>query len=86
LRIYVYNLSIEVTEEELWREFLVFGKVTSAKIAKNAYDGNSRGFGFVEMLNISEGQAAITSLNTKVLKDSLLFCIALNDCSGVGVP
>jgi len=84
LRIYVRNLSTEVTEEELRREFRAFGEVTSVIIVKNRYDGSSRGFGFVEMLRTPEGQAAITNLNGKVLKKGLIFCNAIQDWSDFG--
>ena len=72
MNIYVGNLSFEVTEDELRQEFEAFGQVSSAKIVTDKYTGQSRGFGFVEMPAVSEGQAAINGLNGKTVKDSIL--------------
>jgi len=72
VKIYVGNLSSEVTEEELRQEFEAFGEVTSVDIITDKYSGRPRGFGFVEMASVSEGQAAITGLNGKTLKERTL--------------
>jgi RNA recognition motif-containing protein len=72
MKIYVGNLPYEVTEEELRQEFGTFGEVTSVNIIKDRYSGRSRGFGFVEMASVSQGQAAIAGLNGKALKDQTL--------------
>lgn len=72
MNIYIGNLSLEVTDEELRQEFTAFGQVTSVNIIKDRYSGQSRGFGFVEMPSKSEGQAAITGLKGKMLKDRTL--------------
>jgi len=72
VKIYVGNLSSEVTEEELRQEFEAFGEVTSVNIITDKYSGRPRGFGFVEMSSVSEGQAAITGLNGKTLKERTL--------------
>ena len=72
MKIYVGNLSFDVTEEELRTEFVAFGKVESVSIIKDKYSGRAKGFAFVEMPSVSEGQAAITSLNGKTLKDRTL--------------
>jgi RNA recognition motif-containing protein len=72
MKIYVGNLSYDVTEEELRQEFLAFGKVESVNIITDKYSGQPKGFGFVEMPSVSEGQAAITGLNGKTLKDRAL--------------
>ena len=72
MKIYVGNLSFEVTEEELRQEFEAFGEVTSVDIITDKYSGRPRGFGFVEMASVSEGQAAITGLNGKTLKERTL--------------
>ncbi len=72
MRIYVGNLSYEVTEEELRQEFAAFGEVTSVTIITDKYSGRPKGFGFVEMASVSEGQAAIAGLNGKTLKDRAL--------------
>jgi len=59
MNIYVGNLSYDVSEENLRQAFESFGQVTSARIIKDKYSGQSRGFGFVEMLEQAQAQAAI---------------------------
>jgi len=68
MNIYVGNLSSEVTEEDLQQAFEVFGEVKSARVIKDRYSGESRGFGFVEMWARGEAQTAISSLNGQELK------------------
>ena len=72
MKIYVGNLSYEVTEEDLRQEFEAFGAVTSIDIIKDKYSGRPKGFGFVEMASASEGQAAIDGLNGKTLRERTL--------------
>lgn len=72
MKIYVGNLPDEVTEEELRQEFGTFGEVSSVNIITDKYTGRPRGFAFVEMATVSEGQAAIAGLNGKSLKDQTL--------------
>ncbi len=67
MNIYVGNLSADVSEENLRQAFESFGEVTSARIIKDKYSGQSRGFGFVEMSVQSQAQTAINSLNGKEL-------------------
>ncbi len=74
MKIYAGNLSYEVTEEELRQEFEAFGEVTSVNIIMDKYSGRPKGFGFIEMASVSEGQAAITALNGKTLKGSDAKC------------
>ena len=66
MNIHVGNLSREVTEDELRQTFEAFGEVVAVKIIKDR-NGISRGFGFIEMSNFSQGQAAIEGLNRKEL-------------------
>ena len=70
MTIYVGNLSLEVTEEELRQHFSAFGEVESVIIANDKYigSGQSKGYGFVEMLSQSEAQAAIKTLNGQMLR------------------
>lgn len=72
MNIYVGNLSRELTEEELRKEFAAFGAVTSVNIIKDKYSGQSKGFGFVEMSSKSEAEAAIAGLKGKALKERTL--------------
>ena len=67
MNIYVGNLSFDVSEENLRQAFEAFGQVSAASIVKDKYSGQPRGFGFVEMPNQTEGQAAIQNLNGKEL-------------------
>ncbi|MBL7165325.1 MAG: RNA-binding protein [Dehalococcoidales bacterium] len=69
MRIYVGNLSYDVTEERLRQEFLPYGEVTSVSILTDRISGRPKGFGFVEMASKSEAEAAITGLNGKALDD-----------------
>lgn len=69
MKIYVGSLSYDTTEEDLRQEFAAFGEVTSISIPRDQYSDRPRGFGFVEMTSKSEGEAAIASLNGKVIKD-----------------
>ena len=69
MNIYVGNLAYEVTEGDIRTEFEAFGEVTSVAIIKDNYSEQSKGFGFVEMPKLQEGQAAITGLNGKKLKE-----------------
>jgi RNA recognition motif-containing protein len=69
MKIYAGNLSFDVTEDELRTEFSAFGKVESVSIITDKYTGRSKGFAFVEMPTVAEGQAAIAALNGKTLKD-----------------
>ncbi len=64
MNIYVGNLSWNLTEEDLSNLFAPYGTVVSAKIVTDKFNNNrSKGFGFVEMTNDAEGQAAIAGLN-----------------------
>ena len=72
MNIYVGNLPREATEDDLRQAFEAFGDVTSAKIITDKFTGDPRGFGFVEMSNSSEAQAAISGLDGKDLKGRTL--------------
>jgi len=68
VNIYVGNLSRDLSEAELREAFQAFGEVSSASIIKDKFTGESRGFGFVEMPNKAEADAAISGMNGKDLK------------------
>jgi len=68
MNIYVGNLSFEATEQDLQEIFEAFGEVTSVKVIKDKYSGQSKGFGFVEMAEKGDGESAINSLKDKELK------------------
>lgn len=62
-KIYVGNLPFSATSESLNEMFAKFGTVTSAKIVMDRDTGRSKGFGFVEMTDASEADAAIEKLH-----------------------
>ena len=68
MNIYVGNLALNVTEDDLQQAFQAFGEVETVKIIKDRYSGESRGFAFVEMPAGAEAQIAINDLNGKELK------------------
>ena len=63
MNIYVSNLSFDVNDADLRELFEEFGSVSSAKVIADRLSGRSRGFGFVEMENESQGQKAIDELD-----------------------
>jgi RNA recognition motif-containing protein len=67
MNIYVGNLPYDATDVTIREAFESFGQVTSARVIKDKYNGQSRGFGFVEMPAQSQAQTAIRSLNGKEL-------------------
>ena len=67
MNIYTGNLSYNTTDADLREAFEAFGKVTSATVISDRATGQSKGFGFVEMANNSEADAAIKALNGRDL-------------------
>jgi RNA recognition motif-containing protein len=63
MNIYVGNLSWNLKDQDLSNLFASHGEVISAKIVNDKFTNRSKGFGFVEMANDAEAQAAITALN-----------------------
>ncbi len=74
MNIYVGNLSLEMTEDELRKEFTEFGEVISVIIMDDKYigSGQPRGYGYVEMASKSEGVIAIANLEGKKLIDRVV--------------
>ena len=68
-KLYVGNLSYNITEDEIKDTFSPFGEVTSVKIITDAATGRSKGFGFVEMANDEDADKAISSLNGTTVMD-----------------
>jgi cold-inducible RNA-binding protein len=90
MNIYVGNLSLETTEEELRKEFTEFGEVISVIIMNDRYigSGQPRGYGYVEMATKSEGVAAIASIEGKMLRDrviNVVEALPLSNKSGAAV-
>jgi cold-inducible RNA-binding protein len=72
MNIYVGNLSFNATEDDIRQAFAAYGQVSTASIVKDKFTGQSRGFGFVEMADATEAQAAIAALNGKELQGRAL--------------
>ena len=68
MNIYVGNLAYSVTEDELREAFGAYGEISSVSLISDKFSGQSKGFGFVEMPNNSEADAAIKALNETSLK------------------
>jgi RNA recognition motif-containing protein len=62
-KLYVGNLNYAVTDQDLLKMFEPHGSVESAQVIMDRDTGRSKGFGFVEMGNDQEAQAAIAALN-----------------------
>lgn len=65
VEIYVGNLSYDMTEAQMRKEFEKYGAVKSARIISNRFNHKSKGFGFVEMPNRPEAETAIKALHDK---------------------
>ena len=63
MNIYVGNLSWNLKDQDLSNLFASYGEVVSAKIVNDKFTNRSKGFGFVEMANDDQAQAAIAALN-----------------------
>ena len=66
-KLYVGNLPYTVRDEDLQQSFSQYGSVSSAKVMMERDTGRSKGFGFVEMGNDAEAQAAIAGMNGQSL-------------------
>jgi cold-inducible RNA-binding protein len=62
-KLYVGNLPYSFRDDDLQQAFSQFGSVSSAKVMMERDTGRSKGFGFVEMGNDAEAQAAISGMN-----------------------
>jgi cold-inducible RNA-binding protein len=65
MKLYVGSLAYSITDDTLRELFAEQGEVVSASVIKDRDSGQSKGFGFVEMADVKEGQAAIAALNGK---------------------
>ena len=72
MNIYAGNLSYDVTEEDLRQAFESFGQISAVRVITDRDSGRSKGFGFVEMPNDTEAQAAINGLNGQDLQGRTL--------------
>ncbi len=72
MKLYIGNLSREVTEDDLKEAFEAFGQLASVNVIKDKFSGEPRGFGFIEMPSKDEAQSAIAGLNGTDLKGQSL--------------
>ena len=72
MKIYVGNLSYRTTADELRQEFSAYGTVGQVDIITDRETGRSKGFGFVEMQNNDEANAAIAAINGQSIGDRVL--------------
>ncbi len=63
MNIFVSNISFKVREQALKELFAEYGEVSNVRIIKDKETRRSKGYGFVEMPNDTEGNAAINALN-----------------------
>jgi len=68
MNIFCARLNYDTQEEDLRSSFEAYGEVDSVKIIMDKFSGRSKGFGFVEMPDEAEGQAAIDGLNDTELQ------------------
>jgi len=68
MNIYVGNLPLDVSEDEVRRTFKPYGRIASVNIIKDKLSDRPLGFGFVEMPERKQAQEAINALNRKKIK------------------
>jgi RNA recognition motif-containing protein len=68
MNIYVGNLAYSVTEDDLRDAFAAFGQISRVSVITDKLSGQSKGFGFVEMPDNSQADAAIKALNDQDFK------------------
>ena len=68
MNIYIGNLPYSVTDAELRETFSRFGEVSNVHLISDKFSGESKGFGFVEMDDNSQADAAIKALNGTDMK------------------
>lgn len=74
MKLFIGSLPYDITESELSELCKQFGDVVSAKLIVDHFSGQSKGFGFVEMSNRSEGHRVMEGINGKEYKHRTLVC------------
>ena len=74
VEIYGGNLSYDMTEDQLRKEFEAYGKVNSARLITNRFNGKSKGYGFVQMPVREEAEKAVAALNDKDIMGRKMRC------------
>lgn len=72
MKLYVGNLSKQVTDEQLGELATPYGKPVSANVATERSSGASKGFGFIEFGTTEEGRAAMTGLDGREVNGQML--------------
>ena len=72
MKLYVGNLSKQVTDAQLNDLAVPYGTLVSSNVAVDRSTGSSKGFGFVEFTSADEGRAAITGLNGRDVQGQAL--------------
>ena len=90
MNIYIGNLSLETTKEELYKEFVEFGEVISVTMMNDKYigSGQPRGYGYVEMASKSEGATAIANIEGQKLRNrvvNVVEALPLSNKSGAAI-
>ncbi|MBI4353401.1 MAG: RNA-binding protein [Candidatus Omnitrophica bacterium] len=68
MKLFVGNLSYEVTDEDLRQAFAPFGDIQSVTVVRDMYTQRSKGFGFVEMPARAQAETAMGQLNGTEVK------------------
>ena len=74
VEIYVGNLSYDMTEDRLRKEFEAYGKVNSARLITNRFNGKSKGYGFVQMPVREEAEKAVAAVDDKDIMGRKMRC------------
>ena len=74
MKLFVGSLPYNITESEISELCASYGSVVSVKLIVDQFSGQSKGFGFVEMSNRSEGHKVMDNLNGMVFKSRTLVC------------
>jgi len=74
MKLFIGSLPYNITESELSQLCAPFGDVVSAKLIVDQFTGQSKGFGFVEMSNRSQGHKVMDGLNGKEYNHRTLVC------------
>ena len=87
MNIYIGNLSLETTEDELREEFTKFGEVVSVTIMNDRYigSGQPKGYGYIHMASKEEGATAIANLEGKIIKDRVVNVVEVLPLTKYGV-
>lgn len=72
MRLFINNLPLNITEEDLTDLFSPYASVISTKIITDADSGESRGFAFVEVSSFDDGENAIKNLNGKTVEENVI--------------